>query len=151
MSGRSRVWRAASVGVGTLDDVTPLRGNVLGWNPLTIDGDAADTARHVVARSGRDVVGCGSAGLQNIRGRRGTGVRFWGVAVTEDHQGAGVGSAVLAGLLDYARTLGGDYVWANARTTAVSFYTSRGFQALGEPLTNSLTGLADNRVVYAFG
>jgi len=58
--------------------------------------------------------------------------RLRGMAVAEAYRGQGVGSALLYATFAAVRDRGGAVYWANARTSAVPFYTRHGL----EPLTD---------------
>jgi N-acetylglutamate synthase-like GNAT family acetyltransferase len=130
---------------GTLADTVALRARVLGWAQPTIASDENRLARHIIAEVRGAVVGCGSAGPSPL-GQE-PAMRLWGVAVTPEHQGAGLGSQILTELLEHATRLGAPLVWANARKSALPFYLARGFQTVGEPFTDPLSGLTDFRIV----
>lgn len=57
--------------------------------------------------------------------------RVRGMAVLPEVRGRGIGTALLAGLLDHAREGGADLVWCNARVRAVTLYERAGFTATG--------------------
>jgi ribosomal protein S18 acetylase RimI-like enzyme len=58
--------------------------------------------------------------------------RVRGMATLPDFRGRGVGSAVLALLLDHARGHGATTVWANVRTPARTLYERAGLEIVGE-------------------
>jgi GNAT superfamily N-acetyltransferase len=58
--------------------------------------------------------------------------RVRGMATVPELRGHGVGSAILAALLDHARAQGATRVWCNARTPARSLYARAGFQVESE-------------------
>ena len=55
-----------------------------------------------------------------------------GMATVPEVRGSGLGAALLANCIQYARLFGGTAVWCNARRGAVGFYGRGGFQTLGE-------------------
>ncbi|MBR8301175.1 GNAT family N-acetyltransferase [Burkholderia dolosa] len=59
------------------------------------------------------------------------------VAVLADARGQGIGSAVLAALLDAARRRGDAVVRLYAQDSAVPFYLRHGFAAIGEPFVEA--------------
>ncbi len=61
--------------------------------------------------------------------------RMRGVAVTEKARGLGCGRRMAQYCLEYVAHKGGNFIWANGRTTALSFYHALGFQARGEEFT----------------
>jgi GNAT superfamily N-acetyltransferase len=58
--------------------------------------------------------------------------RIRGMATVASARGEGVGSAVLAGLVEHARAASAARVWCNARTPARSFYERAGFRIVSE-------------------
>lgn len=59
--------------------------------------------------------------------------RVRAMAVAPDRRGQGIGSAVLAALLDHVRSHGGGLTWCNARIPAQGVYARAGFSPVGEP------------------
>jgi GNAT superfamily N-acetyltransferase len=57
--------------------------------------------------------------------------RVRGMATRQDLRGSGLGSRILASLLDHAKTEGGGLVWCTARIGASTFYERAGFIARG--------------------
>jgi GNAT superfamily N-acetyltransferase len=58
--------------------------------------------------------------------------RVRAMATAQPARGQGVGTAVLAALLDHARAHGATRVWCHARTPARSLYERAGFAAVSE-------------------
>lgn len=93
--------------------------------PRTEDEDEFDaTARHVLARD--------AGGNPIATGRLATTAMIGRMAVLKDWRGKDVGSAILATLLDAARTLGYSAVELHAQASAVPFYEKLGFARYGE-------------------
>jgi GNAT superfamily N-acetyltransferase len=69
------------------------------------------------------------------------------MAVDLSRQGGGIGRAVLAAAIEAARDAGAPLIWANARTTAIAFYESAGFVALGEGYLTAETRLPHKKIV----
>ena len=65
-------------------------------------------------------------------GRIGPDGRIGRMAVLKEYRGQGVGSALLAALLDYARQEQYDAVYLHAQLDAIPFYENHGFIANGE-------------------
>jgi ribosomal protein S18 acetylase RimI-like enzyme len=61
--------------------------------------------------------------------------RVRGMATAPDARGQGAGAAVLDALLTHARQSGGERVWCNARTPAISLYARAGFAVVSEEFT----------------
>jgi predicted GNAT family N-acyltransferase len=92
--------------------------------PESEEWDAADpTARHVLAIDGkRDAVGTGRLEPCGKIGR---------VAVLPRYRGAGIGEAIMSGLVNQATELGLEAVYLHAQTAAAGFYRRLGFRAEG--------------------
>ena len=73
-----------------------------------------------------------------------------GMAVERSRQGCGVGAALLAAGVEEAERLGASAVWANARDTALGFYSRHGFEVVGEGFVDETTGLPHHRIRIEF-
>jgi len=58
--------------------------------------------------------------------------RIRAMAVAPDRRGRGIGSAILAALLDHVRQHGGGLTWCNARTPARGLYARFDFVPVGD-------------------
>jgi GNAT superfamily N-acetyltransferase len=72
-----------------------------------------------------ELVGVGLVGPEGEPGEW----RVRGMATAPEARGAGAGTAVLAALIDQARSGGAREVWASVRTPARSLYERAGFDA----------------------
>lgn len=61
------------------------------------------------------------------------GFRLRGMAVEPAHHGRGFGALLVDACAAHARSLGGEELWCNARTSAAGFYTRQGFDTEGPP------------------
>ncbi len=93
--------------------------------PPEIEWDGRDKACvHVIAETvNRDVVGTGRLQLSGKIGR---------MAVLRPWRGSGIGSALLARLVEAASCRGIDKVYLHAQSQVVGFYEMAGFVAEGE-------------------
>jgi GNAT superfamily N-acetyltransferase len=71
--------------------------------------------------------------------------RVRGMATIPEARGRGVGSAILAALVDHARAQGATLVWCNARTPARSLYARAGFGVESEEF--EITGIGPHFVM----
>jgi predicted GNAT family N-acyltransferase len=103
----------------TLDDVLP--------------GDELTDAIHIAAVDGDEVIGTCFIYREPCPWRPGPGWRLRSMATAESRQGTGVGSAVLAGAVEYIAEHGGGTLWLHAREVAVAFYARHELVVHGEP------------------
>lgn len=121
-----------------LEAVLPLRARILraGRPPASARSrqDALSETRHLAAISeSGEVAGVVTyfvADSQLAPGRR--AVRFRGMAVDDVVRGRGVGRALMRELVDRARALGAEIIWANGRDGALTFYERIGFRVEGD-------------------
>lgn len=108
-----------------------LRGEVLrkplGMAPETAITPFDDEAIRFVALVDGAVVGCV---LLHVRGREG---KLFQMGVLPEHQGKGIGRALVGALEDQARRLGLKRVYCHARDYALEFYLALGYWIAGEP------------------
>jgi len=90
-------------------------------------GDDAEDTRHFGAFVDELNVGCLSLMQAPFEGRPALQLR--GMAIAADHQGRGVGGALLAFALSEQEP---SLVWCNARLGAVAFYERHGFSTVGD-------------------
>ncbi len=64
-----------------------------------------------------------------------------GMATDPNMAGHGVGTALLDAGIAHARAIGSTHVWANARVTAIGFYSAYGFTISGPVFVTPATGL----------
>lgn len=100
---------------------------------LVYDGDDDPATLHLAAVMDDALVGvCCIAPDRTSMPSTSDVWRVRGMAVVPEVRGRGIGTALLAGLLDHARTEGAELVWCNARVRAVSLYERAGFAVVGE-------------------
>jgi GNAT superfamily N-acetyltransferase len=132
-----------------LEEVAALRQEVLRpGQPLDTTHYAEDEgALHMAAFLDGAVVGTATFFLQPFPGpgeadgpddaevpAEALGLVAWrlrGMATDAQRRSAGVGSAVLGAGLQAVRAAGGELVWCNARTAALTFYERHGFVPIG--------------------
>jgi predicted GNAT family N-acyltransferase len=128
-------------------DVRPLRHSVLraGQPPESCiwDGDDHPDTCHFAALDDGIVVAIGT--LLHRPHELAPGPASWqlrGMATHPERRSQGLGTRVLAFMLNNCRNIsGGEVVWCNARAGAVSFYTRHGFAIVSEEFTIPEVGL----------
>jgi ribosomal protein S18 acetylase RimI-like enzyme len=94
--------------------------------------DDDSETRHFGAFVNGVMVGVSSAYHRPLPGTTDDGAwQLRGMAVLENAQHRGVGSALLRACCDHVVERGGTLVWFNARSGAVPFYTKHGFEIVG--------------------
>lgn len=76
----------------------------------------------------------------------GCGFQIRAMASDESVRGKGVGLKLLVVAQKIALQHGADYIWANARATAVGFYEKAGYKVLGEKF--EIAGVGPHYLVY---
>jgi GNAT superfamily N-acetyltransferase len=74
-------------------------------------------------------------------------IQLRGMATMQHLQGTGVGGRLLQAGLVRARAAGAELVWANARDSALAFYTRHGFQVVGDGFVDAVTQLPHHVIV----
>jgi GNAT superfamily N-acetyltransferase len=131
-------------------DTHDLRRRVLRVGTVTtsVDFDGDDGAVHLGVMVDRDVVAVSSWFDRRHPDRPAlAGVQLRGMAVEPSLAGTGLGSLLLAAGVERMRSDGAGLVWARARDTALSFYTSRDFEVFGEGYVDLSTGLPHHDVI----
>ena len=70
-----------------------------------------------------------------------------GMAVDDSQQGRGLGAALVEEGINLARSRGAEIVWARARDSALGFYLSLGFDAVGDGFIDEPTGMPHHIVI----
>lgn len=89
----------------------------------TEQDDDEDDSYHVMVTEGDEAIGV--ARLQNIAPGQAQ-VRY--MAVTETHQGKGIGRMIMQHIEHYAKTHDIDEIFLHARENAVNFYVALGYR-----------------------
>lgn len=76
----------------------------------------------------------------------GCGFQIRAMATSENVRGKGVGLKLLESAQNLASKSGADYIWANARSTAIGFYKKAGYTVFGEEF--SVQGVGAHFLVF---
>lgn len=69
---------------------------------------------------------------QKLEGREAFGYQLRGMATDTPFFGKGYGAALINYAVDYIKTAKAEYIWCNARTSAIDFYKKQGFEIISE-------------------
>ncbi len=135
-----------------VEEILPLRKAVLRpMEPVVAaEYDGYPQVQHVGAFENGEVIGCATVFPSAYDGDAATW-QLRGMAVEPQRQGTGIGGQVLAAAIDLARAAGASAVWANARTTALPFYASMGFEIVSEEFGYGPAELAHKRILLPLG
>lgn len=133
-------------------DVRPLRREVLrvGMPEATVDFDGDDDHEtiHLAAKDANDEIVAVSSWMERAMSEdphlRAAQLR--GMATRHGLQGSGLGGILIEAGLVHLRRRAIDWVWANARDSALHFYERHGFEIVGDGFIESVTGLPHHRV-----
>ena len=96
-------------------------------------GDEAESSRHFGAFSDGRLVGVATIHFSPLLDRPDfdPAYQLRGMVTAPEMQGLGVGRALLEACVVAAQKAGAQWLWCNARTPALGFYTRNGFTAKG--------------------
>jgi GNAT superfamily N-acetyltransferase len=133
-------------------DTHALRRSVLRRGDPAADvhfgGDDHPAAFHLAAVDGHTLVAVASFSPSATPWRpERFAVQLRGMAVQPDRQGQGLGRSLLDRAMTMLRTQGCEVLWANARDSALGFYTGLGMEVVGDGFVPPATGLPHHVVV----
>lgn len=112
-------------------------------------GDDGVETRHLAVRIGHRIVAVSTwipgsfpgAAPDRAPGPDGPGLQLRGMATAPEARGRGFGSLLLDAGRRRAEEIGAGVLWARARSTALTFYLERGFEAVGDDFIDDTSGL----------
>jgi GNAT superfamily N-acetyltransferase len=124
----------------------PLRQRVLrpheALHDLALPGDDDPDTAHFAATEDGEVVATASVRREPppwpVAPR--ASWRLRGMATAERRRGQGLGTSLLAAVIEHVGRHGGGLLWCNARVPAVPFYERAGFVTRGDPWTDAVIG-----------
>jgi GNAT superfamily N-acetyltransferase len=141
-----------------LDEILPLRKAVLRPSEPVVasDYDHFEQTQHIGAFDEGIAVGCATvfpspydSGDPAFAGDHGAW-QLRGMAVLPDRQGTGVGRQVLDAAIAVVQAAGATSLWANARITALPFYSAMGFAVVSEEFRYGPAELPHKRILLRF-
>lgn len=121
----------------TVKQTLPLRSRVLRegrpFDQCTFAEDGQPGSFHIGSFRNDDVTGIASYYPKDLDGQRGRGFQLRGMAIAPDLQRAGAGRAILNfGEAHIRSEQLADYLWCNARVSAIPFYERDGWSVVSE-------------------
>jgi GNAT superfamily N-acetyltransferase len=118
-----------------VDELLPIRKEVLRPGKLTLDEcryptDKVSGAFHLGCYLQGKLVCIASFHPQSYRDFRGEGFQLRGMATLENYRIRGLGNHLLNFAIVYLRGQHVNYLWCNARKTALQFYKNTGFEVI---------------------
>ncbi|MDQ2849079.1 MAG: GNAT family N-acetyltransferase [Actinomycetota bacterium] len=119
-----------------------------GWERGPVPGDSGEGVLHLGGFA-KDVrlVAVGSTVEHECPDRPGVPALYlWAMAVDPQYQRRGVGTELVERLRSIARNRGVEFLWADARESALGFYAKCGATVGEDSYVDEVTGLRDRRV-----
>lgn len=124
-----------------------LRNHIPGL-PAEAASDGLPSTWHLGAFRGGRLVGVVTGFAEDAPGHPGVPAqRFRFMAVEPSEQGGGAGKALMAEVIQRARSCGDRLLWANGRDTALDFYIRLGFSVVGKGFTDTVSRLPHHLVL----
>jgi ribosomal protein S18 acetylase RimI-like enzyme len=134
-----------------VEDTLPIRNDILRGGKLSLDecrfpGDDAEGAFHLGYFDNDKQVCIATFHPKNHEGYNGKGFQLRGMATLPDYRGRGIGNQVVNFAIVYLRGQKANYVWCNARKSALKFYANLGFEIVSDEFEVPVIG--PHRVLY---
>lgn len=136
----------------SVDDVLTIRNQVLRGGKLMLaecrfPTDDLPGSFHLGNYIDDELACIASFHIQSYGQYSGTGYQLRGMATLPAYQGKGLGTQVMKYALDYLKQQYADYIWCNARKTAVDFYQKLGLSLVSPEF--EVQGIGPHYVMYA--
>ena len=120
-----------------LEVVLPLRSKMLrggaDLNQCVFPTDSVEGVFHLAYYvNNKDIASVATFFPQQIEGRQGFAYQLRGMATDAQFFGEGYGTALLKYAVSYIKNAKAEYIWCNARVSAVDFYQKQGFQIVSD-------------------
>ncbi len=136
-----------------VDEVYDLRRAVLrrgtpSDNVVFVADDDADTRHFAIRNDAGDVIATSTWSMSECPHDPGVrALQLRGMAVRDDARRRGLGAALIDAGVRFGGELGVELVWANARDTALAFYSARGFDVVGDGFLTADTQIPHHVIV----
>jgi predicted GNAT family N-acyltransferase len=133
------------------NDVLALRNEVLRDGTLMPDEcrfatDSIEGAFHLGFYADEELATVVSLFPQNYGEYSGVGYQLRGMATSAEHRGQGMGTRLVNFAIVYLKGRKADYVWCNARKSALMFYKDCGFEIISDEF--DVPGIGPHYVMY---
>jgi predicted GNAT family N-acyltransferase len=133
------------------EEILPIRKEVLRPGKLTLDEcrfptDKLPGAFHLGLYLRGQLVSIASFHPQNYGDYTGEGFQLRGMATIEEYRGRGFGNQLLNFAIVYLKGQKVNYLWCNARKTALQFYLNMGFEQVSSEF--EVQGIGPHYVLY---
>jgi ribosomal protein S18 acetylase RimI-like enzyme len=134
-----------------VEDTLGIRNDILRGGNLTLDqcrfpGDEGEAAFHLGYFDKAKLVCIATFHPKNHEKYAGKGFQLRGMATLEEYRGKGIGNQVVNFAIVYLRGQKANYLWCNARKTALKFYISLGFEVISDEFEVPVIG--PHRLLY---
>ena len=134
-----------------VEDTLSMRNDILREGKLTLDqcrfpGDESEGAFHLGYYMDDKLVSIATFHPKSYGEFTGKGYQLRGMATLEELRGKGIGNQLLNFAIVYLRGQKANYIWCNARVTAVKFYQGLGFEIISDVFEVPVIGA--HRVLY---
>jgi predicted GNAT family N-acyltransferase len=102
--------------------------------------DQVEGAFHLAYYEGDEIATIASFFPKHYKDSKEDGYQLRGMASAPIFAGKGYGSELIRFAINYMKEINAEYIWCNARTTAVKFYEKLGFQFVSEEFEISGVG-----------
>jgi predicted GNAT family N-acyltransferase len=134
-----------------VEDTLAIRNEILRGGKLTLaqcrfPGDESEGAFHLGYFNQEKLVCIATFHPQNHEKYPGKGYQLRGMATLEAYRGKWMGNQLVNFSIVYLRGQKANYVWCNARKTALKFYIDLGFEVISDEFEVPVIG--PHRVLY---
>jgi len=134
-----------------VEDVLPIRNDILRGGKLTLDecrwsGDEKPESFHLGYYVDEKLVCIATFHPSTYKEYQGKAYQLRGMATLEEYRGKGIGNQIVNFAIVYLRGQQANYVWCNARKSALKFYIDLGFEVISDEF--ELPNIGPHRALY---